>query len=495
IDVGKTFPNGTVALTEVCMSVQNGSVHGLVGANGAGKSTLMKVVSGALRPTVGEARLGGELIRWSSPADARSAGVSTIYQHVPLVPTLSVVENVFLGAGGFRRIPIDAHRQLNELCERIGYQIDFDAVVGGLPIGVRQMVSILQALVYGADLVLMDEPTASLDEQEREIVFDVVTRLSAQGTTFVYVSHFLEEVLELCTDVTVLRDGRVVLDSTTEGLTPVDLIESMTERRRQPASEAADTRQGSVSAAPLLEVRGVSTTSGVTDFDLNVAAGEVVGLAGLLGSGRSELIGAILGSDRRLAGEVLVNGEPVGKGPAQAVRSGINVIPEDRWHQGLVALMPIWKNTTLPSLREHAFGGCITRPAREVDVAFGAIDALGIVCSGPEASVTELSGGNAQKVLFGRCVVSKPKVLLLDEPTAGVDAAAKADILELVRTMARAGTAVVMVSSEFEELLQVADRIGVIREKSLVAMHDPDDLSVERLLALVDPGIAEAEAA
>ncbi|MBE3014634.1 sugar ABC transporter ATP-binding protein [Microbispora sp. NEAU-D428] len=483
--VGKSFPNGTVALRGARLTVLPGSVHGLVGANGAGKSTMIKIIAGAHAPTAGTVRWKGEEVVWRDPGAARKAGVATIMQHVPLAPTLTVLENVFLGAPGPWRLPRARRREFDRLLERVHYAIDPDAEVAGLAIGERQMVAILQALAIGANLVVMDEPTASLAEGERQVVFDVVRRLSAQGTAFLYVSHFLDEVLSLTDRVTVLRDGTVVEEGPTVAYDEDRLVQAIVGRdllaaeRRAPAPVAAD-------APVALAVRNLSSPAGVRDVSFEVRRGEVVGIAGLLGSGRSEILHAVYGADSRARGQVLVDGRPVRRGPRAAVAAGMALVPEDRNAQGIVGAFPIWKNISLPDLASLSSARALPREAAEAERAERAIRDLGIVCPGPDALVTELSGGNAQKVVFGKWLYGGARVFMLDEPTAGVDVGAKADILDLVRRFAAEGGAVLVVSSEFEEILAVATRVLVVREGRIVAERPAHETSEEELLMLAN---------
>lgn len=483
--VGKAFPNGTVALRDARLSVDGGSVHGLVGANGAGKSTMIKIIAGAHAPTKGTMRWKGKEVAWRDPGSARDAGIATIMQHVPLAPTLTVLENVFLGAPGPWRLPRVRRAEFARLLERVGYRIDPDAEVAGLAIGERQMVAILQALAVGAELVVMDEPTASLAEGERQVVFDVVKRLSAQGTAFLYVSHFLDEVLALTDRVTILRNGTVVEEGETSGYDEDRLVQAIVGRDLL-AVERRDTPPTATDGPALLTVRGLSSPAGVRDVSFEVRPGEVIGLAGLLGSGRSEILHAVYGADARANGEVLVDGRPIRRKPRAAVAAGMALVPEDRNAQGLVGTFPIWKNVSLPDLHSLSSGRVLPRETDERERAARAIENLGIVCQGPEAVVTELSGGNAQKVVFGKWLYGGARVFMLDEPTAGVDVGAKADILELVRGFAAEGGAVLMVSSEFEEILAVATRVLVVREGRIVAERAAHKTSEEELLMLAN---------
>ena len=483
-DVRKQFPNGTVALAGVDLDVQPGSVHGLVGANGAGKSTLIKILAGALTPTGGSVAWQGEPVTWRTPADAQTSGVATIYQHIPLAPTLSVLENVFLARRGWRRKPRELEGELAALSARLGYAVDPSALVGDLAIGARQMVAILQALAQQARLVVMDEPTASLSQGERQVVFDAVRRLSADGTAFLYVSHFLDEVLDLTDRVTVLRDGRVVADAATAEFDEDRLVRAIVGKdllraTREPSPEPSD------GEPPLLEVERLASPGRLNDISFTVRPGEIIGVAGLLGSGRSELLHALFGADPDATGSVRVAGRTVGRSPGSAMDCGMALVPEDRTRQGLFADFEIWRNVTITSLPDLAtLRRTVPDRERERDRAREAIAKLGIKAQGPESVVSELSGGNAQKVVFAKWLFSGARVFLLDEPTSGIDVGAKADIVELVQGLAAEGAAVVVADSEFEELLGVASRVLVLRRGRIVAERRAADTSEHELVLL-----------
>lgn len=481
--VTKTFPNGTRALRGVSLAVRPGSVHGLVGANGAGKSTLVKIISGSLAPGGGTVRWAGRDRRWRDPGTARRAGIATIHQHAPLVPTLTVIENVFLDRGGAWRRPPALRAEFDALVERIGYPVDPDAVVGDLPIGMRHMVAVLQALAAGARLVVMDEPTASLSEQERRVVFDAVRRLSAQGTAFLYISHFFAEIFELTDSTTVIRDGRTVLDEPTDAVTPAMLVRAVTGRELLDIERAGS--PGPDAGAPaVLAVDGLSSAVGLRDVSFEVRQGEIVGIAGLLGAGRSEILRAVFGDDPAATGTVRVNGSRVGRSPRAAVAAGIAYVPEDRAGQGLHGGMPMWQNISLPDLDRLSRAQLVPRSADERARAERAIGDLGIVAPGVDALPGELSGGNAQKVVFAKWMYADTCVWLLDEPTAGVDVGAKADLLRVIRRFADQGNAVVIVCGEFEELLSVANRVLTVRGGRIVAERDAARTDEEELLML-----------
>jgi ribose transport system ATP-binding protein len=430
--VAKVFPNGTVALRGVDLTVRAGTVHGLLGANGAGKSTLIKILSGALSATEGTITWCGERVHWRRrPAEPRAAGIATLYQHIPLVGTLSVLENVFLGeSSGWRRAN-GLEARLQRVLQSIGYDIDPHAMVGDLSIGQRQMVAILQALAMKARLIIMDEPTASLATAERAIVYRTIQHLArVECTAVLFVSHFLDEIMSLTDEVTVLRDGVAVLHANTADLDEAKIAEAIVGR-----AVTAVTREPArirVEDAPVLEIEGLTSPGKLAPCTFALQAGEVLGIAGFLGSGRSELLHAIFGADREARGEVRMLGSKVARSPAAAVRAGLGLVPEDRMGQGLIPGFTLWQNATLPFLESLTWGDFLMVHRREVARAEEAIARLRI-------------------------------------KAAGVDIGAKAEILQNIRALAATGAGVIIVSSEFEELLAVSDRVLVLRDGAIVA--------------------------
>ncbi len=483
--LSKSFANGAiVALKGVDLEIERGKVHGLLGANGAGKSTLIKILSGSLPSTGGRIIWKGREAHWSSPKEANAMGVATVHQHIPLVPTLSVLENVFLGdEGRWRRLASDRIRY-EEICQHVGYRIDPDVLVDDLPIGQRQMVAILQALGTGAELIVLDEPTASLASDEREVVYQAVRRLSRQeDKAILFVSHFLDEVMALTDCVTILRDGQAVMRAQTCDMDEARIADAIVGRQLVALEQVALTPHAT-QAKTVLQLKGLASAGKFQPVDLSLAAGEVVGIAGLLGSGRSELLHAIFGADPQASGTVSVDGRAVGRSTMAAVKAGIALVPEDRNRQGLVPLFELWRNTTLPALEGISWGGWFPRRDDERRRGAQAIAKLRIKAPSPDALVTELSGGNAQKVTIAKWLYSDVKVFLLDEPTAGIDIGAKTDILRLVRELAAKGMAVIVVSSEFEELLAVCERILVMRDGRFVAERRRDQTSEHELVLL-----------
>jgi ribose transport system ATP-binding protein len=486
--VVKEFPNGTVALRGVDLSIEQSRVHGLLGANGAGKSTLIKILSGTVRPTSGEIIWRGGRVFLENPKTANEMGVATVHQHVPLIPTLSTLENIFLGSSGFWRRSSAVRNRFDELCARIGYAVEPDALVGSLSIGERQMVSIMKAVGMGADLIVMDEPTASLAIQERELVYAAVKRLSkGENKAILFVSHFLDEVIALTDQVTVLRDGKAVLRAETTDLDENRIAEAIVGKQIAVLERQAEQRRAKPALtghASRLALRNLASKGKLAPTSLNIARGEVVGVAGLLGSGRSELLHAIFGADRHATGDVILDGKAIARNTGAAVKAGIGLVPEDRLAQGLVPDFEIWRNLSLPALGSVSMMNALPIAERERKRGWEAIRILSIKASSPEILVKELSGGNAQKVTIAKWLFSDIKLFLLDEPTAGIDIGAKTDILRLIRHLASEGKSVIVVSSEFEELLAVSDRILVMRDGKCVADRPVHETSEHELLLL-----------
>ena len=499
--VAKTFPNGTVALRGVDLDIERGKVHGLLGANGAGKSTLIKILSGAFPASDGRIVWRGQPVQWSSPREANEMGVATIHQHIPLVPTLSVLENVFLGDTGHWRRLQSYRQRFADLGERVGYHLDPDALVSDLSIGQRQMVAIFQALGTGAELIVMDEPTASLATGEREIVYETVRRLARiEQKAILFVSHFLDEVVALTDCVTILRDGAAVMRANTCDLDEARIAEAIAGRAitvldRVAAPLNDEAAQDAAARPVVLELRELASRGKLDPISLKLCAGEVIGIAGLLGSGRSELLHAIFGADSDATGTVLLNGQALRRSTMAAVKAGLALVPEDRMKQGLVPIFEIWRNTTLPALDGVSLHHWLPVRERELARAADGIKRLQIKAQSPEELVTELSGGNAQKVTIAKWLFSDAKVFLLDEPTAGIDIGAKTDILLLVRELAVAGKAVIVVSSEFEELLAVSERILVMRDGRCIAERPAYATSEHELILLAGGQSATADGA
>ncbi len=478
--LAKIYPNGTAALRGVDLAVRTGTVHGLLGANGAGKSTLIRILCGATSASGGTMLWRGQAVRWSNPADARAAGIATLHQQIPLVATLSVLENVFLAQAGWARRGRDAPARLARLMDSIGYHLPRDVPVGTLAIGERQMVGILQALAADARLIVMDEPTASLAAPERQIVHRAIRRLAAEGRAVLLVTHYLDEVLALTDALTVLRDGAAVLSAATAAVDEGALAAAIAGRQVHRTARQAVRAEARVVA----DIVGLHSPGCLAPCTFSVRAGEVLGIAGFLGSGRSELLHAIFGADRSARGEVRVHGRSVPHSPIAAVRAGIALVPEDRAAQALFPALPLWQNVTLAHLARFSRWGMFPRARLEREAAGDAVRRLEIKTRDLDAGVGDLSGGNAQKVSIARWLCGPTRLLLLDEPTAGIDVGAKAEILDQMRALTATGVAVILVDSELKLLLQEADRILVMREGAIVAERTATGTGEEELIRL-----------
>jgi len=473
--VSKRYGN-VRAVDDVSLSIAPATVHALVGANGAGKSTLGKMIAGAIAVGEGEILVDGEPVEHSSPRDALEHGVALIAQELALAPDMTVVENVYLGVEPRRAGIVDRGEQrarFDALLASSGFHVPRDARVRSLSIADQQKVEILRALSRGANVIVMDEPTSSLTRDEAQRLHALIRDLRAAGMTIVYVSHFLDEVLALADEITILRNGRLIRTAPAAAETEASLVTGMlghSAAADYPAREPAG-------GTPLLEVSGLRREGILHDISLTVAAGEILGLAGLVGSGRSELARALFGADPVDGGTIRLEGAEVGGlSPHRAFELGIAMVPESRKEQGLLLDQPVAANTTLPFLgsssRVARFGWLSKRNERE-DVRTLLKD-LDVKPESPSALVKTMSGGNQQKVLFGKCLFREPRVLILDEPTRGVDVGARRAIHELIGSLAARGVGIVLISSDLEEVLGLAHRVLVMRRGAIVAEFGAD---------------------
>jgi rhamnose transport system ATP-binding protein len=460
-------------------------VHALVGENGAGKSTLIKVITGAHRPDDGTLEVRGTLIEDNDPVRARSLGIAAIYQQPALFPDLTVAENIAIGlepGGGWRRIRWRARRdRARRLLERVGAAIDPEADVHALSMPEQQLVEIARALGAEARILIMDEPTASLSDQEVDRLFRVIGELKGQGVGIIYISHRLEELPQIADRVTALRDGALIGTRRMAETSRTELIRMMVGRELSAVFPKSRVELGEI----VLEARGVGhRASGVKDVDLSVRAGEVLGLAGLVGAGRTELARILFGLTPADSGEIRLRGRKVAvEAPAQAVAMGIAYVPEDRRRHGVILEMTTSANATLATLRAHARFGLLD-PGKERATAGQFVRRLGIKTPTLETPVGNLSGGNQQKVALARWLAARPAVLILDEPTQGVDIGAKAEIHRLMNELARDGLAIVMISSELPEILGMSDRIAVMHGGTIVGELDRAGATQEAILEL-----------
>ncbi|MDX3244060.1 sugar ABC transporter ATP-binding protein [Streptomyces sp. ME18-1-4] len=492
-DITKSFP-GVRALDGVDLDVQAGEVHCLLGQNGAGKSTLIKILAGAHQPDDGVIRWQGDPVTLRSPIAAMRLGIATIYQELDLVEHLSVAENVHLGheptAVGFVVRGKAARVSTAALLKRLGHpEIDPARPVGELSAAQQQIVSMARALSHDVRLIVMDEPSAALDPDEVDNLFRIVGDLTADGVAVVYISHRLEEIRRIGDRVTVLKDGRAVAGGLPAKTTPTrEVVALMTGRNVEYVFPERPSGDAAGDGKPVLEVRGLARDGEFAALDLTVRPGEIVGLAGLVGSGRSEILETIYGARRPTAGQVLVDGRPLRPGSVRAaVRAGLGLAPEERKAQALLMLESVTRNVSVSSMSRFSRGGWIDRRA-ERGAAQAATRELSLRPDNPSVPVRTLSGGNQQKAVLARWLLRGCRVLLLDEPTRGVDVGARAELYAVVRRLADEGLAVLLVSSEVPEVLGLADRVLVLREGHVVHTAPARDLDEHRVLDLVMEG-------
>ncbi|MFH8496023.1 sugar ABC transporter ATP-binding protein [Streptomyces coeruleorubidus] len=489
--ITKSFP-GVRALDGVDLDVQAGEVHCLLGQNGAGKSTLIKVLAGAHQPDTGEIRWRGEAVTLRSPIAAMRLGIATIYQELDLVEHLSVAENVHLGheptTAGFVVRGKAAKESTSALLKRLGHaEIDPARLVGELSAAQQQIVSMARALSHDVRLIVMDEPSAALDPDEVDNLFRIVGDLTAAGVAVVYISHRLEEIRRIGDRVTVLKDGRAVANGLPAKTTPTrEVVALMTGRNVEYVFP--DRPVSPPPGEPVLTVRGLSRAGEFEPLDLEVRPGEIVGLAGLVGSGRSEILETVYGARKPTSGQVLVEGKPLKPGSVRAaVRAGLGLAPEERKAQALLMLESVTRNVSVSSMSRFSRGGWIDRGA-ELGAARAATRELSLRPDNPSVPVRTLSGGNQQKAVLARWLLRGCRVLLLDEPTRGVDVGARAELYAVVRRLADEGLAVLLVSSEVPEVLGLADRVLVLREGRVVHTAPARELDEHRVLDLVMEG-------
>ncbi|MEW6048548.1 MAG: sugar ABC transporter ATP-binding protein [Bacillota bacterium] len=483
--VSKRF-GGVEALKDVSLAIERGTIHALVGENGAGKSTLGKIIGGVYRPDSGQVLVEGRPVAYGSPRDALADGIALISQEVTLVPQRTVMENVFLGIESVRRGFVqerEMRRRYEDLVATSGLYIPPDALVFSLRVAEQKKVEILRAVARNARVIIMDEPTAALSAEETQKLFALVRRLKAAGTTIIYVSHFLQEVLSLADRVTVLRNGQCIRTSPVADETLESLVEAML--GRYVALGFPDKVYPPEEAPVVLSVEGLTREGVFSDITFHVREGEIVGLAGLVGSGRSEIARAIFGADVRTAGIVRVRGRPVNpRSPREAIRAGIAMLPESRKLQGLILKLPVGWNVSLPHLGLVARGPFV-RPLVEHHQVEQLLAELDVRPRDPRVEARSLSGGNQQKVLFAKWLFGRPDVLIADEPTAGVDVGAKRAIYRLIHSLAARGMAVVLISSDLGEVLGLAHRVLALRRGRIVGEFTGATAAEDRVMRAI----------
>ncbi|PXY28402.1 sugar ABC transporter ATP-binding protein [Prauserella muralis] len=492
--IRKEFP-GVVALDDVAFRMFPGEVHALMGENGAGKSTLIKVLTGAYHVDAGNISLNGSAVRFAGPLQAQQAGISTVYQEVNLCPNLSVAENIFIGREPRRlgRIHWTAMKNRSaELLRRLDLDIDPGRELGSCSIAVQQLVAIARAVDVSARVLVLDEPTSSLDADEVATLFGVVRTLRDQGMAILFVSHFIEQVFAISDRMTVLRNGKLVGEYRASEITPVDLVRAMIGRELATLDELEPPRRRSgAGQAPVFAATvDLGRKGNIEPFTLDIREGEVVGLAGLLGSGRTELVRLLFGADRADQGSLRLGESTVHlRSPRAAIARGVAFCPENRKADGLVEDLTVRENIVLALQARRGWARPLPR-RRQEELARSFIDRLRIRPADPEALVGNLSGGNQQKVLLARWLLTEPRLLILDEPTRGIDIGAKAEIQKLIAELAEDGMAVLFVSAELEEVLRVSHQVAVLRDRAVVDRMPNEGLTPDMVLHTIAKGEA-----
>ena len=476
---------GVRALKHVSFDLQHGEVHALVGENGAGKSTLIKVLTGAVQPDAGEVRLESKPLSHNNPHLSRQMGIAAIYQQPAIFPELSVAENIALvneSGGLFRRVKWSERRKkAQELIEAIGAEIDPDRIAGTLSMPEQQLIEIAKALGGNVKALILDEPTASLTERETERLFEIIARLRTRGAGIVYISHRLEEIGRIADRITVLRDGETIDTRAANTVDPRTLIQLMVGRDVASVFPKRAVPLGNT----ILRVSGLTCAAArVKDVSFEVRAGEILGVAGLVGAGRTQLAETLFGLTPADSGAIEVNGQTKSiRNPEDAISAGIAYVPEDRRRHGVVGNLPVRANATLGILKRISRAGLL-RENEERNLAADWVNRLGIKTDGVDAAASSLSGGNQQKVAIARWLAAGPRVLILDEPTQGIDVGAKGECHRIMGDLAERGVAILMISSELAEILGMSDRIAVMRNGSLAGILDRSEASAESILAL-----------
>ena len=496
--ISKHFP-GVQALDNVSLEVAPGEIHGLLGENGAGKSTLLKILSGAYQPDAGSIELDGRPVRVNSPHHAQQLGIVTIYQEFNLVPSLTIAENVFIGRepGNAPFISWSALRdETQAITDRLGMNLDPMSLVRDLTVAEQQMVEIARALSMKSRVIIMDEPTSALSEHEVEKLFQIMRDLKAQGLSIIFVTHRLEEVLHICDRITVLRDGKNVGTVNVKDIALNDIIRMMVGRSLDELFHREGRHEYGEVALRVVNLSRYGTTQDpnatvLHDISFEVRRGEILGLAGLVGAGRTELARVIFGADPFFQGFIEIGGRPTRiRSPQDAIRYGIGLVPEDRKQQALFLALAVRENASITILDRLLRWGGFVREDKERDLVEEYRQKLNIRMASQEQAVANLSGGNQQKVVIARWLALQPKVLIVDEPTRGIDVAAKAEVHSLLDQMAREGIAVIMISSELPEILGMSDRIITVREGRLTGEIMRADATEEKLMQMMT--IAEA---
>ena len=480
-NIFKSF-GGVNALRDVSFQCRPGTVHALVGENGAGKSTLIKILAGALLPDSGEIFFKGQKHQSFSTRKALNSGISVIYRELALVSQMTVAENIFLGREPRKYFGIVDKKRLKieakKLLKQLGFEVDMDMEVGEMTVAYQQMVEIAKALSKNADLIIMDEPSAILAGHELDQLFLIIESLKKRGVTIIYISHRLEEVFRIANEVTILKDGQLVGTKPIKDLSHGELVKMMVGRTLEEVFPVSFNQLGN----PVLQVEEISTKTILNQVSFNLREGEILGVAGMVGSGRTELARAIFGADPLTSGTIKIKGQDVVfKNPADAIRSKISLVPEDRKYHGLFTKLSILNNITLPILSKISRWG-FTDKKKENEIVERERQIHSIDMTSGNQEVQYLSGGNQQKVVLSKSLQTIPEVIIMDEPTRGVDVGAKFEIYQLIRQLNKDGIAILMISSELPEILGLSDRILVMREGKIVAELTPNETNEEMII-------------
>jgi ribose transport system ATP-binding protein len=491
IGISKSF-FGVKVLDDVSFSVTPGEIHALAGENGAGKSTLMKILQGVYTLDAGEISIAGEKVSINSFQDARKIGIGMVFQEFSLVPELSVAQNIFLDREHKNKFGFfDEKKTIDEaklVMEELGLEIDVSVKVSSLGRAYQQLTEIAKAIAGDAKILILDEPTASLAKEEVDSLFNVLKQLTARGVSIIYISHRMDEIYQICHRITILRDGKKIAVAKLEEITPQEIIAHIT-GRKDVEMLSHDGKSTDRTQSPIFEVEGIQVGDRVNNVSFKLYPGEVLGLAGLMGSGRTELVRAIFGLDKRNNGNIKIDGqEVIIKNPFDAKSHGLAFIPEDRRRQGLVMEHSVKQNILATNLSSLSHLGFLNFP-RINQVVREAIDDFEVRPAEANREVRLLSGGNQQKVVIAKWMATNPKIVLMDEPTVGVDIGTKVEIMKLVRSFADEGKAVILISSELPELLGVCDRILVIRKGEIAENMDRQDIRDEDHLQMIVQGI------
>lgn len=485
-NVHKSF-GGVSVLNGVDFDLQKGSVHALVGQNGAGKSTMMKILTGVYTCDSGAIYIDGSKVKMNSYSDAVSHGISLIFQELSLIPTLTVAENIFLNREILEGPFLDKksmERKAHELLQSLDIDVDVHSRVEDLDVGVCQMIEIAKALSVNAKVLILDEPTASLSEKETAHLFTLINSLKQRGVSMIYISHRMAEIFKICDTITVLRNGSIVTTKPTRDYSLTGLIEDMIGRKTAALTTADEELASKCTGRPLMTVEHLNCGSRLKDVSFELREGEVLGLAGLMGSGRTEVVESLFGLNKDASGQVTINGQPYEiKGVRHAIDSGLALIPEDRRREGLVLMHSVEENLIVP-IFDKLKRGLLLESKKVADIAERSISDMAIKTHSRKTPAFNLSGGNQQKIVIAKWLLNDPDIIILDEPTRGIDVGAKRDIYLLLGKLVQQGKAVIMISSEIPELMGVCDRIMVMCEGNLSGEVQRDAFSQERIMTL-----------